>query len=817
MNRASTSCFGFAALSGVIIALAAVVSAASAAEEDSLKEVVVTAQFKPENAQAVPISMSIVSAEEMERLQISSLIDIDKAAPNVVLRESQNTGKAMQAFIRYVGQFDYSFTVEPGVGIYVDDQYLATLYGSLLDLLDLEAVEVYRGPQGTLFGRNSIGGAIRLTTRKPQGDGDGSLELIAGSLNRRDIRGTIDLALVPNRIFLRLAAGSKQRDGYVDQLAFGCVHPELAGIANPDAPLLPLLSAQPHGPGCRVGRLGGENVQSARGTLRWLATDHVEADLAFDWMNDHSEALAQTLLMVDPNAATPSSILYGFNGAVAVPLYGIPYDRRFIAPGFYQSYGAFAPLPHVGPSETAPSAVTGITSSPNEASVRSYGVGVTVNWKISTALQFTSITAWRNYSGAFSNDLDDSPINETFQRNVLDHRQFSQELRLTGSGLDARVNWTAGLFYFDSYGLNRGPVDLSALSWFAPSVDFNQHDSTNLRDRAAYLEVAFKLTRQLTLSVGARYTAEDKDYVFEHTSFLPEVPNLIPRTTAAVRYGKTNPRVTLDYHWTPDLLVYASWATGFRAGGFNGRPFNPSQVTSFGPETLVSYELGLKSEWIEHRLRVNVSAFLSHYRDLQVPIFTVDSSGTGFSEPVNVGRAQITGAEIALEYRPTLQLFFSAWVGLSSYENKALGAAVDCAQVSTPVPTPAQGANCTLGGLSLGSVPPFLSKATVGGAISYLEPLPQGSTLRLALNANYQSRSYADTTALSELGGRLLLDGNLMWRSPSARWSVALMATNLTGKRYYLNKVNDIGLWGQLLGEPGPPREWAVSVKRTLH
>jgi iron complex outermembrane receptor protein len=134
-----------------------------------------------------------------------------------------------------------------------------------------------------------------------------------------------------------------------------------------------------------------------------------------------------------------------------------------------------------------------------------------------------------------------------------------------------------------------------------------------------------------------------------------------------------------------------------------------------------------------------------------------------------------------------------------------------------PRPTPAPGANCTIGGLSLGSIAPFLPKTTAGLAISYTERLPQGSTLTPAFNANYQSRSYADTTALSELGGRLLLDGNLTWRSPGARWSVALMATNVTGKRYHLNKVNDVGLWGQLIGEPGPPREWAVSVKRTLH
>ncbi len=194
-----------------------------AAESDTqpLEEVVVTAQFRPQRLQDVPISMTVVSADTIEQ-QLTDLADIATTAPNVILRDGGGSfGKVMQAYIRYVGQSDYSFTEEPGVGVYVDDQYLSTLFGSPLELLDVDRVEVYRGPQGTLFGKDSIGGAIRLVTSKPQGDASARLEATSGSLNRRDLRAMIDVPLVANTLFLRSASLSEQRDGYVEQLDYG--------------------------------------------------------------------------------------------------------------------------------------------------------------------------------------------------------------------------------------------------------------------------------------------------------------------------------------------------------------------------------------------------------------------------------------------------------------------------------------------------------------------------------------------------------------------------------------------------------------------
>lgn len=786
---------------------------AADADEQPLDEVVVTAQFRPEKVQEVPISMTVVSGDALDAM--TNLANVATQAPNVILRDGGGSfGKVMQSYIRYVGQSDYSFTEEPGVGVYVDDEYLATLFGSLLELLDVDRVEVYRGPQGTLFGTDSIGGAIRVVTNKPQGDGAARIEATTGSLDRRDFHAMLDVPLIASTLFMRFAALSDQRDGYVEQLNYGCANPDLGGIVDPDAPLLPLLTGAHTSPGhCQVGNLGGENVQAARLSLRWLISEGLEANFAADWLNDHSEAAAQTLTAVNTNFADPNNPLGAFNANVAVPLYGIPYDGRFIAPGFYQSYLSFGPLAHVGPSDTGPAAVTGFSTIPDESGVKAYGATATLDWNVFDSLQLKSVSAYRGYSGLFSNDVDNSPLNEIFQENLLDHRQFSQELRASGSGLTGRVNWTAGLFYFDAFGLNRGPVDLAALSWLDPAFDFNQNDSSDMRDRAAYAQAEFKLARRLTLTTGIRYTAEDKDYIFDHSSYTPGVPDLIPPTEKSVSYARTTPRVALELQWTPDLMSYVSAASGFRAGGFNGRPFDPEQVTAFGPETLKSYELGMKSEWLEQRLRLNLSTFLSHYEDVQEGIFTVDQDGNGFSEPINVGRAKITGGEIELELRPIAALSLTASAGVSHAETTALGAAINCNAVAMPVPTPNPGANCTIDGLSLGSPAPFLPEVTASSSASYTVAIPGAATVTLEVDADYQSRMFDQATGLpvDEIGGRVLMDSGITWHSHDGGWSVVLRCTNLTGKQYYINK-ND-SPWGQVLGEPGAPREWAATLR----
>jgi iron complex outermembrane receptor protein len=221
------ACLGRAirvALGAAALAPALMSSQVLAAEESgSLEEVIVTAQFsQAQNLQETPLAITAITADSLTDRGITNLIGVATAAPNVDLQLTGSAfGKSMSAFIRGVGQGDFNFAFEPGVGIYVDDVYHATVAGSVFDLLDLERVEVLRGPQGTLFGKNSIGGAIRLISKKPQGDGSGYISGTYGKYNRMDFSGAFDVALTDN-LFLRVSGMSKKRDGYVERLDFVC-------------------------------------------------------------------------------------------------------------------------------------------------------------------------------------------------------------------------------------------------------------------------------------------------------------------------------------------------------------------------------------------------------------------------------------------------------------------------------------------------------------------------------------------------------------------------------------------------------------------
>ena len=497
-------------------------------DDSVLEEVVVTAQFRHQNLQETPLAISVVDGASIQQRNMVRLPDIAKSVPNASFENGDSgAGKTAQVFIRGVGQGDYQYVVEPGVGVYIDDVYHSTQFGTVFDLLDLEGVEVLRGPQGTLFGKNSIGGAVRLISRKPQGDGSGLLELTVGDFGRHEVRGLLDVPLIDETLLLRVAGQWREKDGYVDQLDFACVHPDLGGIVNSGAPQLPLLSPQrPSGSDCKLGSLGDERVKSARAALRWVPSDAITVDLVGDWTDDDSNAAAQSLIAVNTDASDPSnpqSPQYtpfgGFNENVAIPIYGIPYDERFLTGSQLSTFASLQNLVHVGPGPNFPeAAVTAITSSPNSSSLEAYGFAATVTWNIRGALQLKSITGYRDYTGTFSDDVDASPLNQTFQQNDLEHHQFSEEVRLQGTSFSGRLDWTTGLFYFDAFSRNRGPVILSALSWLVPNLDFTQDDDSNATNKAAFVDGTWHLTDRLNLTAGIRYTREDKDYTFRHIS-----------------------------------------------------------------------------------------------------------------------------------------------------------------------------------------------------------------------------------------------------------------------------------------------------------
>ena len=278
-----------------------------------IEEIIVTAEFRSANVQDTPIAITAVNAEMLEARSQTNLSQITAQAPNVSLRPAGSAfGSALVAFIRGIGQTDFNPSVEPGVGIYVDDIYYSTITGNLLDLLDLDRVEVLRGPQGTLAGRNAIGGAIKLFTRKPDGKDDANVSLPKGEFNRTEVKGAAGITLVPDKLYMRIAGMAKSMDGYVNRVDYACAnHSPRPGTPGG-------IPTYAQSSGCELGTEGGQSYASGRIALRWQPSDKFSLDLAASIVNDNSESQPGVLVFAGDHSGSSFPWLSP-NGPVTPP------------------------------------------------------------------------------------------------------------------------------------------------------------------------------------------------------------------------------------------------------------------------------------------------------------------------------------------------------------------------------------------------------------------------------------------------------------------------------------------------------------------
>src|SRR6266480_2499032 len=281
---------GFVALGALSSSLVVAQNAQPPEPSTQLAEVVVTAQYREEKLQDTPIAITAITAQDIEQRSFSDSFEVGYTVPNASFRPAQAAfGNTMTAFIRGVGQYDFDFAFEPGVGVYVDDVYQPFTMGTQMDLMDMDRVEVLRGPQGTLFGRGSIGGVVRLISKKAEGTDTGYIDVTPGSYKRIDVRAGYDFKLTDN-LFARVTGVSRHSDGYQNVVDFACAHPTLAGALQVRDP-----SKAHH---CLTGTQGGISVSGLRGQLRWVVGENFEANLAAEHQADTQEARADTLLAI---------------------------------------------------------------------------------------------------------------------------------------------------------------------------------------------------------------------------------------------------------------------------------------------------------------------------------------------------------------------------------------------------------------------------------------------------------------------------------------------------------------------------------------
>lgn len=753
-------------------------------------DIIVTARKREESAQSIPLAISAFSGKSIEARGIQKIDGIANFTPNMTFQNNPSFGGAGSSaaiYIRGIGQKEFLPTTEPGVGVYVDGVYVARSVGALLDLVDVERVEVLRGPQGTLFGRNTIGGAISVTTRKPAETLSGSLQAITGRYSRMDAKAVINVPL-SDRLFSKVSVATFNRDGYVRHLSDGR-------------------------------DLGDVGTVTGRLDLRWAASSAVEVTLAVEGTRDRTNGPAFALAKVNygsrifnpqnlpmlPPGSPPTAGTYVLNPPFDAPTDNFTLLHNYFAAllggqpclGFnpYSPQGAgaacFSNRFVVGPDADAG---TGPQYSHNDL----WGAQLGIAWQVGL-VQLKSITAYRQVDGDYARDGDHSPFTILHLADVLKQRQFSQELQLLGATADSRLKYVLGLYYFKETGNNINTLD------FTP-VTFRSGGQFDTASYAAFGQATWAATDRLDLTVGLRYTDDRK-------SFLPDQEILVDKTGGALIAASPNtpktrilpfqrvrlnenavtPTVTLGWKAADGVLAYGTYSKGFKSGGFVQRVFPAqSSVPTFNSEKAESYEIGIKSKLFDNRLTLNAAAFLTKYNDLQVQVFTGIAPVTK-----NAASAEIRGFELETRLAAGDGWFVEGSLGYLDPKFTQVDPA------ATEITRASQFER--------------VSKWTISAALSKSIELANGGELTGRADWSYRSGAFMDALNSPELfqPGYSLVNANLTYDFPSKTISVFGAITNLTDKRYLQTGVygSSFGLYEHLYAHP---REWSLGIKWTF-
>ena len=754
----------YAAAVGTLAGLVGSPAVLAAEDSAGIEEVVVTAQFREQKLQDTPLSITAVDASLLESRNQTDLAQIAAQAPNVTLNAMGGAyGSSLGAAIRGIGQFDFNPAYEPGVGMYIDDVYYATLTGGIFDLLDLERVEVLRGPQGTLTGRNSIGGAIKLYSKKPSSEGGGSVDAVYGSRKRTDVRASANFTLAEG-LYGRVSGVLKRQDGYVSQMDYGCVFP-----GNAEG-----ISARPNSrEDCVMAQLGEKNYSGLRGSLRYNPGERFDMILALDYTREDRANAAEVVTETTPGMA---QYLCGKYCTFA----------NFYAPAAGQVSDAY--------------------SMPNRTRFDGWGASSTITVGLSDALNLQSISAFRRYNQLWGTDDDYTPdLAEIGQGlNDLSFRFFSQELRLNGT-IGEAIDYTLGAFYSDQKSVYFTRQDIR---YIAPGFNFQftGNDPVNADSKAAFGTIIYRPIDNLTLTAGLRYTEESKDYTFVRKNWDGTVSTFLGALdglTAVYSGDRTDWRLSADYRFSPAVLAYVTVGTGFKGGGVTARPFDAPQALngSFDPETVTAYEVGLKNDLFDRRLRLNISAFYNDYEDVQLPLISCASLGS--NQPCgarqNAGNGKIKGVELELQASPLAGLDIDGSLSYLTGEWSEIDARVGNAiLISDPIVSPEW-------------------KGSLG--IQYKATLGNGSSLTPRIDANYTGETSAGRVAaggpIDYYDSYTLTNARLTWRNADEDLSIALEAQNVFDEYYQPFRFAAVyGFSGTIYSQVGRPREYAISISK---
>ncbi|MDO7843624.1 TonB-dependent receptor [Sphingomonas immobilis] len=576
-----------------------------------LQDIVVTARKISENLQAVPVAVTAYSGANLVQQNAVRIPDLARLTPGFTLKIASSTPVAVNLQIRGQYQSDVLATLDPSVGTYVDGLYWGRAYGLTADLLDVRSAQILRGPQGTLFGRNTTGGAILMETNNPDLDNiSGKVSATYGRFNERSVTGILNFPLITDRLAIRGAITATKRDGFYHELNTG------TDMAN-------------------------RNSWTARIKILGQVTDTLSVLLSGEHFHTDFQARPFQTAYISPSSAANLEAYFEANGPAA-PAVAVPGGYAL-----FQNYiASVAGTDNVRLNSLMPAFATTNTASATITLDTFFG-----------ALKF--IGGYRGVKASTTNDLEGAPYNIVTSVGAQDLKQYSGEFQITGKAFHDFLDFTSGVFYFNESGIDQSRAiflpRLSAVQTAALFIGDVATDSMGL-----YAQGTAHFTDKLSFTGGLRYSVEDKGIVLTNQTRTADASNTLvacsitgadPVTCRAQRrdsFDGVSYTAGLNFQITPDILVYAKTSKGFRSGGENLRAAGGlSNFLPFRPETAREHEIGFKTEFFDRRLRLNVAAFLSDVSDIQRN--TIVTSATGTATIVgNAGKARFYGGEAEL-------------------------------------------------------------------------------------------------------------------------------------------------------------------------
>lgn len=718
-----------------------------AAEPGGLEEIVVTARKRTERLQDVAASVSALSSAELDRRFDSDVRDFASASPNVVIDDTQQgPGGVAAVYIRGIGVADVEKSVDPAVGVVYDDIYLGQSSGSLLRAIDINRVEVLRGPQGTLFGRNATGGVINLARSRPSQELEGRARLTYGRFDTMMAEGFVSGGLT-DAIAVKVSGAVERSDGYI----FNRTHDQ-------------------NGQRSRFWALGGQILVTPMDRLEFsLSYDHQETE------QDPSQLLAVNrdtdLFCVAFGQCSP---------APGVPTSG---DRYVTLGDGPLGYDAFFDL--------------------------DMAIGK-AKYDLNDDMSVMYILGHLRTSEDATQDWDASPLPLYHTDRPAKWKQTTHEVRLTrGSG--GPLSFVLGGYLWDSsYNINlKNYVGFAGVPLLTSAQDVEQTNDS----WALFGEADYRVTPQLKLTLGGRYTKDKKTSIvndrpiflyatLEEANPILVLPGIISMSQPVeASWSKFTPKASISYDLTPDKMVYALYSRGYRGGGFNGRPSTIGAATiPYDPETLDNFEVGFKTEWLARTLRFNGSAFLMKYKDMQQDL-DVPAPGTSTgreNRTINAASAELKGVELEVLARPTLNLTVHGNVGyLDAKYEEFMG---DIFSTGTPIDATflklrrAPEWTWDLGATY--EVPIGANSFWATGAVHYIGP----HEITFLNNPNLRN------------DGQHIVDASLNYRWNDTTFS--LFGKNLANEKGWTIGYDVQGIWSY--AAPRPRRTWGIAITQSF-